>query len=124
MVIRSGVCPETPLSAWSEIIPFCHRKGYIHTFFDRDDLVAVVCAYRIPVFEKKIISKYPEKEEGTILYIPWAVSHSYSITTLLRMLKQYISTNKITELAYYRRNSDTDLKRIKLNVKAKKSIAS
>ena len=124
MVVQSGVCPETPLCGWSEIIPFCHEKGYLYTLFEKDEIVAVVCAYRIPYFHEKFTDMYPEKEEGNILYIPWAVSNSYSMTSLLYMLKSYLLKHDIQEIAYYRRNSDTDLKRIKLNVKAKESITS
>jgi len=118
MVVQSGVCPETPLCAWSEIIPFCHKKGYLYTLFEKDEPVAVVCAYRIPRFHEKIVDVYPEKEEGTTLYVPWAVSNAHSLTSLLYMLKNYMINHEVTEIAYYRRNS-YDLKRIKLNVKAK-----
>lgn len=124
MVVQSGVCPETPLWAWSEIIPFCHRKGYLYTLFEKDEPVAVVCAYRIPYFDEKFTEKYPEKEEGSILYVPWAVSNSHSFTSLLYMLNQYKLNHDIKEIAYYRRNSDTDLKRIKLHEQAKESVAS
>lgn len=124
MVVRSGVCPDTPLCAWSEIIPFCHNKGYLYALYEKDELASVVCAYRIPKFSDDYIDRYPEKEEGNILYVPWTVSHSRSITSLLFMFKKYMKSHDIREIAYYRRNSSTDLKRIKLNVTPQKSLAS
>lgn len=124
MVVQSGVCPETPLCAWSEIISFCHKKGYLYTLFEKDEPVAVVCAYKIPYFDDKFTLRYPEKQEGDVLYIAWAVSNSVSMTSLLYMLKKYIKKNDIKEIAYYRRNSESDLKRIKLNEQIKKPVAS
>jgi hypothetical protein len=124
MVIKSGVCPDTPINSWSEIIPFCHSKGYLYVLYEKDEPVSVVCAYRIPLFDEKFVDKYPERELGTVLYIPWAVSNSLSITSLLYMFKQYIKQHDITELVYYKRNSETDLKRIKFHVKTKVAATS
>lgn len=119
LVVWSGVCPQTHICEWSDIIAFCERKGYLYTFYEKDELVSVVCAYRIPKWNEKYANTYPDRESGNILYIAWAVSTSKSKTSLLHMLRGYKMKNRISEIIFYKRNSDTNLRRIKTDVKAK-----
>ena len=109
MVLKSGVCPDTKASDWPKLIMFAHSKGYLYVSKDADTFV---CAYRIPADEDVYKNEMPVEESGDLLYVAWAVSESNSRTNLLKMLKQYRKENNVKEIIYYKRNSNTNLKRI------------
>lgn len=115
MVVKSKVCPETSLREWAKIILQAHTKGYLYVMFEKGKPYSVSCAYRIPTWDEKFTKEMPHTEDGNILYVAWAVSESPNKTNLLKMLREYRKIfPKVKELIYYKRNSDTDLKRIKL----------
>jgi len=109
MVLTSKVCPGTPITKWPKIILHAHNKGYLFTNMTFDSFVM---AYRIPFWDERFANEIPEMEAGSILYVPWCVSQCNDKTALLKMLRSY--PHEITEIIYYKRNSDTDLKRIKI----------
>lgn len=115
MVLTSKVCPNTPVTRWPKIILHAHHKGYLFTNMTFDSFVM---AYRIPFWDERFANEIPEMEAGSILYVPWAVSESKDKFALLRMLRSY--PHEITEIIYYRRNSDTDFKR--LRIKGKQNV--
>lgn len=108
MVIDSNICPRTPKRDWPKIILQAHTKGYLYS---NKDLTSFVCAYRIPYWDEAFSDQMPEEERGHILYVAWAVSNSDSFLSLLKMARSYPN---ISEIIYYKRNSDKNLKRIKL----------
>lgn len=113
-ILSSGVCPDTPRSQFIKQLLWAHNKGYLFTNKEED---AYVLAYRIPEWDKKWGNQMPDKEEGDILYCAMAVSVSKKKSGLLKILKAYCLENDVKELIYYKRNSDSDLKRIKLRSK-------
>jgi len=114
-ILVSGVCPDTPRSKFIKQLLWAHTKGYLLTNSNED---AYVLAYRIPEWDEKWTKEMPEKEEGDILYCAMAVSTNKSKAGLLKILRAYCKENDVKELIYYKRNSDTDIKRIKLRSKS------
>ena len=115
LIINSGVCPETKPAEWAKLIMWAHTRGFLYVTIEKDQVKTVACAYRIPYWHKNFTEEMPEKDYGSILYIAWCVSKSDSMLELLKMLRSYLSTNHITEIIYYKRNSSTDLKHWKLH---------
>lgn len=111
MVLKSGVCPETPVADWPKLIMFAHSKGYLYVSKDTESFV---CAYRIPEFTDNVVKEMPEKESGDILFIAWAASNSTKKTSLLRMLRSYLKENQIKEIIYLRQDRNGELKRIQI----------
>lgn len=117
LVTSSGVCPETTLKEWLKIIPFAHEKGYLWTRMDGEEPTVAVLCYRMPEWKEEYANVMPEKEEGNILYIGFAVSKCNSSSSLLRMLRAYIYLHEIDDIYYYKGNSCTNLKHFRLNKK-------
>jgi hypothetical protein len=88
---------------------FAHSHGYLYT--NRDGS-AFAMVYRIPSWDEKWSRCMPEKESGNKAYVVFAVSESKDRMSIFRMFKNYIRLHNIEEMIWYRRNSDTDLKRI------------
>jgi len=110
LVSKTNVCPDTPRSEMARVVAYSHDKGYL---FTNRGANAFVCGYRIPEVSDKWKTTIPEKEQGEIFFVNFAVSEEPNRWTLLRMLREYLKSNPdVKELCYYRRNSDTDFKRI------------
>lgn len=110
MLIKSNVCPDSSREDMFKAMCFSHVKGFLYT---NSGLNAFVCGYRIPEVSEKWKSTIPDKEEGEIFFVNFAVSEEPNKWILLKMLRQCLKDNpSIKELCYYRRNSDKDFKRI------------
>lgn len=110
MACNSNVCPDSPRSEMARVIEYSHDRGYL---FTNRQANAFVCAYRIPELSDKWKTTIPEVESGEIVYVNFAVSEEPNRWTLLRMLRDYVKSNPdVKEVCYFRRNSDTDFKRI------------
>lgn len=109
MIKNSKVCPQTPINEWPRILMFAHARGYLYTNKDGD---AFALVFRIPEWNEVWTHTMPDKESGNKAYVVFAVSDSKDKLVLTRMFKDYVRLNNIEEMIYYRRNSDTDLKRI------------
>lgn len=109
MIKNSKVCPQTPINEWPRILMFAHARGYLYTNKDGD---AFSLVFRIPEWSEVWTHTMPDKESGNKAYVVFAVSDSKDKLVLTRMFKDYVRLNNIEEMIYYRRNSDTDLKRI------------
>ena len=110
-ILVSGVCPDTPRPQFIKQLLWAHSRGYLFTNKEED---AYVLAYRIPEWDEKWGNTMPHEESGSILYCAMAVSISKKPISLLKMFRSYCLENEVTELIYYKRNSDKDIKRIKL----------
>lgn len=111
LIRDTKVCPDTPVTDWPRILLFAHAKGYLYT--NRNG-TAFALVFRIPEWDEKWTEIMPEKESGNKAYTVFAVSEEDDKVSLLRMFKSYVAQHNIEEMIYYRRNSDTDLKRIKI----------
>ncbi|MBX4189778.1 hypothetical protein KW791_00550 [Candidatus Parcubacteria bacterium] len=111
LILNSKICPLTSKGDWPRILLFAHLRGYLYT---NKDASVFVMAYRIPRWEKKWSDVMPEQESGETLYVAFAVSEGKRKISLLKILRQYLKKNEIEEIIYYKRNSDTDFKRIDL----------
>jgi len=110
MIDDTNVCPDSPRAEMKQVVEFSHNHGYLYTNRGANTFV---CGYRIPEINDKWKSTIPEKEEGEIFYVNFAVSEEPNKWNMLRMLREYLKANPdVKELCYYRRNSDTDFKRI------------
>ena len=112
MVSELKVCPDSPIEDMVKVIAYSHDKGYLYTNRGANTFV---CGYRIPEVNDKWKSTIPEKEEGEIFFVNFAVSEEPNKWSLLKMLRDYLKANTdVKELVYFRRNSDKDFKRIHL----------
>lgn len=111
LIRKTKVCPDTPVSEWPRILFFAHTRGYLYTNRDGN---AFALVFRIPEWDEKWTEIMPDKESGDKAYVVFAVSESEDKLTLTRMFKSYAKQNGVKEMIYYRRNSDTDLKRIRI----------
>lgn len=112
MACKHNVCPETPRSEMKRVIEFSHDKGYLYT---NKFANTFVCGYRIPELNDKWKSTIPDKENGEIFFVNFALSEDPNRWDLLKMLRAYLKENPdVKELVYFRRNNDKDFKRIHL----------
>lgn len=121
LIRKYSVCPETTLVEWPRILSFAHDQGYLYV---NRDASTFCMAYRIPEWKEEYSDELPAQEGGDILYCAFAVSESDRRVNLLKMLKDYLKENDISELIYYRNNSNSNLKRFNIrknNVEAKSS---
>jgi len=109
LVINSGVCPETDEKEWAKLILFAHTRGFLYV---SPDAQTAVCAYRSE--SPELADSMPMEESGPHLHIAWAASASQDKTVLLRMLRSYLKQNKVEDICYNRRNSETDFKKLKV----------
>ena len=108
----SNVCPDSSLEDLVKAIVFSHEHGYLYANRSANTFV---CGYRIPEVNEKWKSTIPEKEDGEIFFVNFAVSVDPNPMILLRMLRSYLKENTdVKELVYYRRNNHKDFKRIHL----------
>lgn len=112
LIIQHKVCPQTPVHYWPKVLLFAHTRGYL---FTNKDASAFALVYRIPEWDEKWGNTMPDKESGNKAYVAFAVSESKNKLELTRMFKDYVRINNIEEMIYHRRNSDSDLKRIRTN---------
>ena len=112
MVSELKVCPDSPIEDMLKVIAYSHERGYLYTNRPAN---AFVCGYRIPEVNDKWRCTIPEKEQGEIFFVNFAVSEEPNKWVLLKMLRSYLKENTdVKELVYYRRNNDKDFKRIHL----------
>lgn len=112
MSFDTNVCPETTRENMLDIICYAHKKGYLYTNRNAN---AFVCGYRIPEVNERWKNTMPAEENGEIFFVNFAISEDQSKWTLLRMLRSYLSENQdVKELVYFRRNSDTDFRHIRI----------
>lgn len=112
MVVKSGVCPETDEKEWAKIILFAHTRGFLYT---NPEKTTVVCAYRSNSDTHS--HEMPMVEDGKHLHVVWAASESDDPSALLKLLRAYLKTNDVEDITYFRRNSDTDFKKLKVKGK-------
>ena len=111
LVVNCGVCPETPIQDWPNIILQAHNRGYLYVKLGDDGVESAVMAYRIPFYEEQFSDHIPNKEHGNKLYVAWACSESGNMLTLLKMLRGYLKLFPlVVEIYYHRRGSNTDLR--------------
>ncbi len=115
MLVKGKVCSEKPIKDWIKVLLFLHKKGYLYASCEGEKLVMIACMYRIPELNKKTENRYPEKEEGKILYIPFFVSTSKDKNLARTLFKQFLSKNSDIEeiVAFQERDGKTKLRSFK-----------
>lgn len=108
MAIESNVCPDTDRMDLIDQIFWAHKKGYLYT---NREASAFALAYKIPEWKEEYSDVMPEEEQGNILYCGWAVSEGKRRTDLLKLFR---GVPDVKELIYYKRGSNTNLKRLKV----------
>ena len=102
MIVKSKVCPDTPIKDWIKILLFTHKKGYLYAQCDDKKVNMIACMYRVPKLTKETEDIYPEKEKGNILYIPFFVSRSDDKLLANKIFKSYLAKHpKIKEICFY-----------------------
>lgn len=116
IIIKSKVCPKTSYRQWSATLQELHRKGMLYCAIDRttEKVLSAWAVYRIPSWHEMYRELIPITEKGEIIYVPFFVSIDPKQNGPLTALKSYLAEHpEVKELIYYRRNSDTDFRRIK-----------
>lgn len=114
LIVGSGVCPETPKYMWPRIIYSMAKRDMIFYKEKKRRVTAVAGAYLIPEWDEIYTSIVPNRHTGEILYVPFLASVKDSIIDPLSLLKRFIKRYKVKEVIWYRRNSNTDIRRYKL----------
>lgn len=113
MIVENKLWPEKKPSEILNILLYVHGKGWLYTPTVDGTVAAVICAYRVK--EGDNLKQMPVSEEGTILYVPFAISLVGD--NLFRIIREtlnlYIKENPdITELVLEDKNNQ--IKRYKL----------
>jgi hypothetical protein len=112
MACKTNVCPNSSREDLLKAIVYSHEKGYLLTSKDSSAFASV---YIIPELNEKYTQEIPEVEIGEIAYVNFAISEERNSFVLLKMLRDYMKSKpQIKELVYFRRNTNTDFKRIHL----------
>ena len=99
-VIESKVCHQTSQNEWLKIITYLYLKDWLWVISDKGIVQAVIGAYRINEFDESKADNLPEKDEGEILFIPFACSVGDDIFVWRKLLREYLKTNEIKELIF------------------------
>lgn len=123
ILLKSKVCPATSQAEWLKTLAVMHVKGWLYYGYENGEVKVVVGAYRMKEFDEKKTDVLPKKEEGDILYVAFMASIADDKLLPKKLLTQHLEKNKnIKEVILYRRNSDTDLSRIKVNRKEESNV--
>lgn len=117
LLVESGVCPKSPrvFHYWWDTVQYAHKKGYLYLGFNGDDVDLVGIGFRTKSVDKYTGDSLPEKESGDILYVPVLASKSKDKLKLIKMLRYYMSINKVNKIAYRWRGNERDLRIRNLN---------
>lgn len=106
ILIEKKLWPEKKPSEILKILLYVHAKGWLYTPTVDDKVTAIICAYLIK--EGDSLTKMPVSEEGTILYVPFAVSlvEENLFRIIRETLNLYIKDNPdVTELVLEDKNN-------------------
>lgn len=96
---------------WLNTISYCHKRGLLYLAMQGEEVMAAGAIYRVPEWNEKFTEEIPEKDEGTIAYIPFFASKTEKRMTALRMIKNYLRSHpEVTTLKFYSHKSETDLR--------------
>lgn len=93
LVLSSGVASQNSSEEWLKTLIYMHLKGWLFFHKEEGQLVSVVGAYRVKEYDKKLIDKMPDKEEGDILFVVFAASKADDKQVLVKMLRKYKEKN-------------------------------
>lgn len=120
LVLKRQLCPDSTVMEWSKALLKLHEKGWLYAIIRDGKLRALWAAYRIPFWDEKFSESIPEEEKGQIFYVPFLVTDGEEKNAPLRAFKDYRRRNPdVKEIIFYKRNSDTDLRRYRLNSRGK-----
>lgn len=111
LINKFNLCPQMSREEWLKIIIYMDEKGWIHPIFDNKKIVGMWGGWRIKEFTDKVFDSLPLKEEGMILYIPFACSESKD---RFCFLKEARKLNGINEIIFNENNKNGRLHKIKI----------
>ena len=118
IIVKSGMFPNTNLRAWIQNVLWLDKAGYLWVALEDNHVTVVAVAYKVKEVPKEFPDRYPAKEEGSILYIPFMISISEDNYKPKKLLSQYLEINPdVTEIAYHDLRVDEQLKRYKRKAK-------
>lgn len=97
LIIKSKVRPETTPEEWLKIVSYLYDKNWLHYGYEGTKVVTVLAAYRIKEFDEMKESQLPKKEEGNIIYVPFAASISKDKMIIRRITSEYVAKHPETE---------------------------
>lgn len=116
-VLDSKVCPQTSSQEWLKIISFMYLNDLLWIITNNNKIEAVIGAYRLNEFDEIKANDIPSKNEGSILFIPFACSISNDLLVWRKLLKEYIKIHDINELVFCDYSKDGFGKYRKFNIK-------
>lgn len=100
IIIESRLWEDRKPSEIFNILMYVHTKGWLYTPVENGEIVAVVCAYKIPEVNEDTLKKMPLKEEGNILYAPFVLSIKKDVNlfhVIRESCKAYLEQNPEVE---------------------------
>lgn len=96
LIIENKVWEDRKPSDILRILNYVHNKGWLYIPRENNEIIAIICAYRIKEITKDSLIKLPLKEEGDILYVPFVLSLNKkdNIFKIIRnLMKTYLDEN-------------------------------
>lgn len=110
---KNKVYDNIPMGDLLKDLYYLHKKGWLYVTIVNGRVEVAVAMYRIPEFKPEIVDKYPEKEEGNILYIPFMASEAVSKIKPLRYLRSFLKKNPDIKQVIFDRDKKVKIHNIK-----------
>jgi len=124
LLAKSDLFPDTTAAEIAKDILWLHKQGYLYASTDKDDkLKFIMCGYKVKKAPKDPPDKYPIEEEGSVFYIPWAISEENDANVLKVVLTELFDIKKdITAVAFHDLKHGEDLNMFKRKKEKKKAV--
>ena len=121
LIVQSTLFPDADVKELALDLLKLHGDGYLYISLDEnEDVTYVMCGYRVKEAPEKYPKYYPEKEEGDVFYVAWAVSKDNDVNSIKRLLTSFTEQRPdIKTVAFHDRSDGESLK--VFNRKIKKS---
>lgn len=107
-LMRNGLMPGADAMAVMDMLAHLFERGWIYYGYENDELVMCIGAFRVKSMEGIDAFTLPEKEEGDILFVEFAVSIAEDKHLMRRMLQKYTEENDVKKMIFYKHNPDGD----------------
>lgn len=114
LIIKSKVREETKPDEWLRIVSFMHERGWLYYGYEENKLVTVLGAYRVKKFDEDAEEQMPNKEDGNIVYVPFAASISKDKMIIRRITSEYIDKHPDVEEIIFKDHAKDKFMRIQL----------
>lgn len=110
-VKKFNLCPRTGSEKWLQIVFYMQERGWIHFLAENENIVGMWGGWRVKEYTDKVLDALPLKEEGRVLYIPFACSESKDRFIFLREARKLTD---VDEIVFNEHNKNGRLHKIKI----------